>query len=350
MRWFARFRRDEDGAVALWTGLFAFVLFGVVGAGLDFGRSITTREAMRNYVDGMAIQLATNTTPATFALQNLPGAGVARNNVQDLTFTAQWLSPTDMQVNGSGKVQTSLMAAVPGMSRYINVSVKALARVNVKYVSKTPQMSMLDPEAGDYNQLFLYCFEPAGVDFPDDGSKPGDIASHRTQMTLIADNGGTKYNFAMPACPSGQNLSIRLRNVRNMRGTPSMWNQTTSEQYNWYSDITLDKITYAPIYHFEDNVNILETYVCKDMNECQVKTKNGSGIIDAGKNRTPHQAGAACKKGEFTYYGFEDRPPQKKGVPNKDYNQSATDQDYDDIRLIMECPETTGSRTVFLVQ
>jgi hypothetical protein len=334
-----RFSRDASGAVALWFGLSALVICGMVGAATDYGRAIATRQAMQATADAMAIQLATTTSPLTYTAQDLAKSGIYRdrNNSQNVAFTASWVSPTDMQVTGTGKMPVSVMGVVPGIDKLLNLGVKAVARVNIKYVSKKPQMTQLDPEAGDYNQIYLYCFEPTGAGLGANGNKGAGIESHRTQMTLIADNAGSQFDFTMPACEAGQNLSIRLRNVRNMRTTPAMWNSTTTEQYNWYSDTTRTPGGVEK-YNFESNAEILETAICANLTEC--KPKSQGGVLDQGKNRNPKAANKACKKGEFVYYGFEDRPP----------GFGWTDQDYDDIRLIMECPETTGTKKVSLVE
>lgn len=339
MRTSQRFLRAENGTLAPIAGLALIVLCGAIGAAVDYGRAFTTRQGMQTSADSMAIQLATMTSPLTYTAQDLDKTGIYRNrnNAQDVTFNASWISPTDMRVTGTGNVPVSVLAAVPGLDKPIPVAVNAVARVHMKYVSKTPKMAQLDPEAGDYNQIYLYCFEPVGAGLGANGVKGAGIEGHRTQMTLIADNGGSNYTFTMPACEAGQNLSIRLRNVRNMRTTPSMWNSTTTEQYNWYSDTTRTPGGVEK-YNFESNVDILETTICATMAECKPKSKGG--ILDEGKERNPKAANKACKKGEFVYYGFEDRPP----------GWGWTDKDYDDIRLIMECPDTTGTKTVSLVQ
>jgi Flp pilus assembly protein TadG len=339
MRLLSKFRREEDGGIVLWFGLGMLVVCATVGAALDYGRAITTRQAMQNTADLTAIQLATSTNPATYTAQDLIKTGIYQNKnaAQDVTFNGHWASPTDFEVEGNGNVPTSVLAAVPGIDRLMAVKVKAIARVNMKYVSKTPKMASLDPEAADYNQIYVYCFEPAGAGLGANGNKGAGIEAKRTQMTLIADNAGSKFDFVMPACAAGQNLSIRLRNVRNMRTSPSLWNSNVPEQYNWYSDSTRTPGGVEK-YNFEENVPILETVICPTLNEC--KPQGQGGIIEEGKNRNPKAATRACQKGEFVYYGFEDRPPGK----------GSTDKDYDDIRLIMECPETTGTKQVKLVE
>lgn len=335
----SNFARDEGGVVALWFGLATVAICGLVGAAVDYGRAIATRHAMQSSADAMAIQLAGTTSPLTYTAQDLLNSGIYRdrNNSQGITFNASWVSPTDMRVTGIGKIPVSVLGAVPGLDKFLDLGVRATARVNIKYVTKTPQMTQLDPEAGDYNQIYLYCFEPAGAGLGANGNKGAGIESHRSQMTLIADNAGSKFTFTMPACEAGQNLSIRLRNVRNMRTTPAMWNSTTTEQYNWYSDTTRTPGGVEK-YNFESNAEILETAICANLAEC--KPKSQGGILDEGKNRNPKAANKACKTGEFIYYGFEDRPP----------GFGWTDKDYDDIRLIMECPETTGTKRVSLVE
>ena len=50
--------------------------------------------------------------------------------------------------------------------------------------------------------------------------------------------------------------------------------------------------------------------------------------------RTPQQADQACSPGKYIYFGWEDRPP----------GYGWTDSDYDDIRVVVECPSTTTTR------
>lgn len=79
---------------------------------------------------------------------------------------------------------------------------------------------------------------------------------------------------------------------------------------------------------------------CEDRNAC--KPERQGGIIPQGTNRTPQRATTACAPGKFMYYGWEDRPPEGGG----------SDRDYNDIRIIIECPTvaTTGNETVWLIK
>jgi len=65
-------------------------------------------------------------------------------------------------------------------------------------------------------------------------------------------------------------------------------------------------------------------------------------VIPEGKNREPQKAKQSCQPGKFMYYGWEDRPP----------GLGWTDQDYNDIRIIIECPESvaTGEFVVRLIK
>jgi hypothetical protein len=159
-------------------------------------------------------------------------------------------------------------------------------------------------------------------------------------MIPMADNAGTVYSeFAMPQCEAGQYLSYRLMNVRNARTKPHLWDATGPgvERYDYHTDTVYEEG--MPQYDL-GGWDILETVLCNNLNECRPESEGG--IIPEGEDRIPQRASKPCEPGKYMYYGWEDRPP----------GMGWTDRDYDDIRVIVECPvmEEVGERSVRLVR
>jgi hypothetical protein len=160
----------------------------------------------------------------------------------------------------------------------------------------------------------------------------------------------------MPACKANETFSYRLYNVRNARTQPHLWDTaqpgtliannaadwadpwSNNKSYNYYSDTRM--VGGVPTHQFANGVPILETVICKNLGQC--KAKGNGGILPSGTNRTPQQATEACSPGKYIYFGWEDRPP----------GYGWTDSDYDDIRVIVECPSTTttSSTVVRLIE
>jgi hypothetical protein len=207
----------------------------------------------------------------------------------------------------------------------------------------------LDFEAGDYNRIYVYCFNKLRKNDPDMGRRADS-------MTAISDNGGTNYVYEMPQCDAAtETLSYRLYNVRNMRTTPAKWDGGSAERFNHFSDTELTDATSPPAgvaaYSFtrgthtttaglttnfglKEKDGLLETKLCNTLAEC--KPKSQGGILPEGKDRKPNKETKPCAEGKFMYYGWEDRPYYAAGAPAG--IDGWTDRDYDDIRLIVECP------------
>jgi hypothetical protein len=86
--------------------------------------------------------------------------------------------------------------------------------------------------------------------------------------------------------------------------------------------------------------SLVETVLCNNRNQCRPRSQGG--IIREGPGRTPQRANLGCSAGKFFYYGWEDRPPEQGG----------SDRDYNDIRIVIECPEMTvvGGEQVTLIE
>jgi hypothetical protein len=140
----------------------------------------------------------------------------------------------------------------------------------------------------------------------------------------------------MPQCGPQETLSYRLHNVRNARTQPSQWDNPHAVQYEHYTDTIIQNN--AESYNL--GYSLVETVLCDTQNECRPQAQGG--IIPEGPGRTPQRAINGCSTGKFFYYGWEDRPPELGG----------SDRDYNDIRIVIECPSTTieGSEQVTLIE
>lgn len=296
-------------------------LIGLTGLSLDYSRALQARSYMQDKSDAIALAMAVKgpDVDRSGILASLLAAANANSDYGAISFKTEWSTPTDYVVTASSTVPVTLSGFIPGASQILDVKVSATARYKgAEYLYEAPQAAMLDPEAGDYNRIAVYCFN---------AMKASDPVTHgRTQMTEIADNGGSTYNNPMPRCASGEVMSYKLYNSRNVRTTPTKWNSATNEHYEYYTDtqMTQNGETYDL-----GGWAILETVLCPSLAAC--KPVSQGGVIPEGKNRTPQHATEACAPGKYMYYGWEDRPP----------GRGTTDRDYDDIRVIIKCPTVT---------
>jgi hypothetical protein len=243
----------------------------------------------------------------------------------------------------------------------------------------SPTMTNPGYEAGDYNRIYAYCYnknEPV-------------VANRRTKMTVISSNGtdgsgGTPEmtsnpvfsNIVMPTCDAdkGETMSWRLYNVRGQRTSKNKWPNDSSHYsppsnysaasdasgvsiYNHYSDTLIDPVTGVESYQFRGDalgypspIKMMETFVCESQAAC---TPGGSGSVipsqttapyNMPKDRNPNQASIKCEPGKFMYIGWEDRPHltiANNGNYTNANSYQWTDADYDDIRLVISCPQTT---------
>lgn len=337
------FFKDRCGNFAVITALAAVPLVGMVGIAVDYSRALNVRTAFQDAGDAAALAVAAKGPAANDTVFLNKIVSLLRDRyettgmVTHLRVENAWSTPTDYRVKVTADLPVSLSSVLPGVPDTMAVSAVSIARYKeATYLYKAPEVAQLDPEAGDYNRVAVYCYN---------STQKSDPATHgRTQITDIADNGGTKYNDTkMPQCGSGEVMSYRLYNVRDARGNKNKWDDKNAEQYDYYTDTT--PLTGGGEQYDLSGKNILETVLCPTLQACQPKSKGG--IIPEGKNRTPQHASWACSNGEttcscppgqFLYYGWEDRP--------------VGDKDFDDIRVIIGCPDVTqtSSQTVRLVE
>jgi Flp pilus assembly protein TadG len=331
---FNRFAKDCAGNLAITTALAAIPIIAAAGLAIDYLRATNVATVVQAGADAAALAVASaeDAEKAKDWIPHLQSDLVAKlgSDAQDISVTGQWLSATDYQVKVSAEVPVSFMAVMPGVSDTMSVRIESIAQVKVTDpVWKAPAVAELSPEAADYNRIYVYCF---------DLSKKHTGTLGRSQETAIADNGGTTYTYTMPKCAAGESLSYRLYNVRNSRTNPSVWDNGSATRYNYYTDTVYT----GGVESFDlGGYSMLETVLCDTFEEC--KEQSLGGVIPAGKNRTAQLTTRACQPGKFMYYGWEDRPP----------GFGWTDKDYNDIRIIIECPvsgDASGKEVVRLIK
>ncbi|MEF2070256.1 TadE/TadG family type IV pilus assembly protein [Consotaella aegiceratis] len=337
---------DESGQFAVITALLAVPVVGLMGLSIDYARSTGTASLLQNHGDAAALAMATQGPDggedsslrylSAFVEKQLADSGQLKN----AEVEAGWTSDVDYTVTISGVVPPTLSGFIPGATNGMAVSIVSIARYR-DITWKPPELASLDPEAGDYNRIYAYCFDP---------SKKNDPKTHgRSQEVPISDNGGRiTYDMSQfPQCATGV-VSYRLYNVRNSRTNQGNWDNPLAEHYNYYTDTVLnsqmgrdqDEEIAAGAERYDATTDgeaasrILETILCDTKEQCVPKSQGG--ILPSGKNRTPQRTTKACEPGKYMYYGWEDRP--------------VGDKDYDDIRVIIQCPEISEEKNVRLIR
>jgi Flp pilus assembly protein TadG len=329
-----RLRKNDRGNVAV---IFALTLVPIVycsGAAVDYVRLSRIQSGLQDRLDASALLVSSQQDTAKFTekvaqLKTDIQTEYSGSGLKTVEITGSWISTVDYQISATATVDMYFMGGLAKLASLNTVGATVVARYAAPtYSYKNPEVAQLDPEAGDYNRMGVYCY---------DSSKKNTTSKGRSAITWIADNGGTKYTFTMPNCPANQTMSLVLKNVRSARTQPSKWDSTTAEQYWYYTDTVIN----LGVESYDlGGWSILETVLCNNLTEC--KAKSQGGVIPTGKNRTPERATAMCQPGKYMYYGWEDRPP----------GAGWTDTDYDDIRVIIECPAViaSGSKNVFLLR
>lgn len=396
----AGFWRNQDGAVAIVFGVMAIPFMAFAGWGVDYLRLYHVKDFLQVQADSAALNATlenNNWAQLSASVEAIVRSETLRQYgavgwAEDVSVRVERLPNTeaDFRVVASAMVPLAFMNIVPGIPDDQLVQVDATARLTeIKYDYPPPELAELDPEAGDYNRIWMYCFWP-------DRPASDPALPRRTQMVPIADNGGSNFDFAqvqmsnghrvpvdaqlreqwdkvmfdyplgldgreegiyrvshhtqrnylsmIPDCPSGSYMSYRLENVRFVRGQPAVWD-SAGNRFNYYTDSVMVENAsgqsveeYRGLVHPDTGlpVSILETVLCDTLAEC-VGVSQG-GIIPEGTNREPEMTSKACPPGKFMYYGWEDRPPGQQGPANSWTDYAWTDSDYDDIRVIVPCP------------
>lgn len=353
---------SRRGAAATIFVILAPVLVGAIAFGFDLSRYALARNELQKAADSAALAAAQNVSDnaanvaVTYGQLNLTADLAGAVTTSDVTV-GNYQTGTGFQAGagaGANAVSVTLVRS-PGRGNQLpstfgtyflnTVTVTAVAVKPAASNYEPPQSTNLDNEAGDYNEIYAYCFNYAGTGTPE---------SRRSQMTLISNNMGTDNIVAIssgvisvappvtatwPDCRgAGQSISFRLRNIRHAKSIPSLWlNPTTPPnrpEYNYFTDTRI-----ADAKENFDGLKLasLETVLCNTADQCDSRLPTFIG--HKGRNRTPDVATGTCGPGKFMYFGWEDRPPGQVGANATWTDPAWTDRDYDDIRLLMKCPK-----------
>ena len=388
-----RFWSNERGNVALAFGLALVPMVGAAGLVFDLQTAGNSRQMLQTEADAAALEVtkavveiqtsAANASKtqqersalidqrATQILAARQAIAEARTsgNASNVSMSGRWddALKTEYSLTASANVKRYFnIAGMGGNATTVPVRIGATAKMEVKtsYTTSVPTLANPGFEAGDYNRIYAYCY---------DETKKNDANRGRSKMTPVSSNGATGNsemntnnvfrNVQMPVCEGSEILSWRLYNVRNQRtnanawpqdrwnNTTKLWEQTDRsgyEIYNHYSDTKINASTGLEEYAFTGNafsynqpIKMMETKVCDTMDQC---TPGRPGAITpSGRDRNPDAQNMACAPGKFMYIGWEDRPFLMKNTALNDYSTNNsyqwTDSDYDDITLVISCPE-----------
>lgn len=320
----------QRGNVAIIFAFASIPVVGISGGAVDYvilTRDVAALQAVYDAASLAAVKESANGPTATAKIANDHVRGQLPTRLAAIPYTVTVSADArTATVATNGATIDTVFLGILGLPK-LNINVKSTAVATVQQITtiNKPVLLNLTPEAGDYNRLYAYCYND---------SQRNQANKGRSQMTILADNAGTSYPYTMPVCGANETVSYRLYNVRNARASPSLWDspQSASSTYNYHSDTRLQNGIMT--HQFEKNVSVLETIICDTLSQCRDSSQGG--IIPTGKNRTPLQATKPCTSGKYFYLGWEDRPP----LP---YEWS--DADYDDVRVVMECP-TTQSKVI----
>ncbi|MCC5982413.1 MAG: hypothetical protein JJU26_11920 [Oceanicaulis sp.] len=367
VRGFRQLVTEKTGNVAMVFALSLVPIFGLAGMGVDTARLVQVRSALQAEADATALNGAVggpqgNYTAQISAMNERVMSSFGNAGLSDLNINGSW-SGLNFRVDANARVNTVLVHAVPGISDNVRVSVRATARLHQPLQQyEVPEVTWLDPDAGDYNRLYVYCFDP-------DPNSGKTLEERRTQRTPLQDNNGRNFlheGFSWPRCERGETISFELYNVRFSRTSPQRaenpagppetfgldtgsWCHANHNQRCRYRYFTDTVLVNGVERHTGLDFDILETVLCDTREQC---SPGPESIIPTGTNRTPQKDTIGCTPGKYMYYGWEDRPP---GVPGGTANWTYpgwTDRDYDDIRIVVQCPDYdhAGERYVRLVE
>jgi hypothetical protein len=337
-----RTARDERGGVAVIFGLAVIPIFAFAGFAMDFSRATDVRAAMQNAADSTALQavIARQEGRHLDIEQTFMGNFHHAARLENFTVTAEW--------TGSNRVRIASEAVLPMtvgavLRPTLDVGVAAIAEGVVVTRANESHFDVLDFEAHDLNELFAYCYDPVA----DERLGPIDpdpfAREERMDFIKVADNdwfgGFDPANTPQVNCLPHEEISYMLRNTRDANNNPSERTNPNARIYEFFSDTTRDpNDPEVLVFNFE--LNILETILCRTLDECR-RERDGGILPDLmDRYRDPNVNELACREGYYLYIGFEDRPPE----------WGHSDRDYDDLSVVISCPSTQERRsTVRLV-
>lgn len=326
---------DRSGAAAIIFALVSPVLIGAVAMFTEFRIQEHVRGQLQQAADAAALAAVTqlgNTAEARelalrFAASNVGEGFGDVTRPDDVVFGVydpgtRSFTPSADNVNAVSVATVRSAARGNALdlpfARFLgtasaDLAARAIAARTTTVHYSPPVVMDLEPEASDFNRVYVYCF---------DYMAPGPADARRTHMTAIADNVEGILDFDWPQCEPHESMSFQLFNVRHAKADPAQMTAPNRQEYRYFSDTSI--ANGVSLHHF--GFDILETVRCDTIAECT--HGDPTSILPKGKNRTPQVENRPCLPGKFMYFGWEDRPP----------GMGWTDTDYDDIVLVMECP------------
>src|SRR6056297_3649632 len=158
-----KFGKDEKGNVAIVFALSLLPTMGLAGAAVDYGRATNAREVMRKVSDRAALSIAAaDTDVAADALAAAKTTIEARldGQVRDVVVSGRWLDDEHYLVRTEGGILMRIVQAIPGMPQRVEAAIETVTkRIPPTYRTAPPERSLLEPEAADYNRIYMYCFD-----------------------------------------------------------------------------------------------------------------------------------------------------------------------------------------------
>ncbi|HLS19247.1 MAG TPA: pilus assembly protein TadG-related protein [Paracoccaceae bacterium] len=369
----ARLLGAEKGAVALTVAILSPVLIGMAALALDIAYYRSVHSQLQTAVDAAALaavqrldsEISAIATAIEFAGRNVPasyGAVTLADNVELGVYDADtrlftpgdgiWIDVNAVRVTAErspshGNELKRFFGRILGDGP-VTARASAVAARHAWLQYDPPVSVSLANEAGDYNEMYAYCFDYKGS---------GPASERRSQMTLIANNMPPGSDIrkisngvidrlppadwedsAWPGCAEGESLSLRLRSIRHAKSHPELWSRPDEWPYRPEYDHYTDTAIVDGKEEFNLEHPILETIRCDSIEECD--PDHPDNILPQGTGREPRVETRPCMPGKFMYFGWEDRPDTGQ-KPNRNWTDPGwTDLDFDDIRILMKCPET----------
>lgn len=305
---------ERSGNIAIVTALGMVPLVGGMGIAIDFARGVSAKSHIQQRADEAALATArkgplANDQTMFAAIQAL---STQESGLRNVEITGSWTALNEFTVTISGNLPLTLATALPGVGQAWSVGTSATARYReTQTIYKPPVMKNLDPSAWDYNKIYAYCYNAS--------------TKKRSQEVAIADNAGQTYKFTMPICGADEALSYRLENVTDALKNRN-WTSLRPARYNYYTDTVRAA---SGVDGYSSSVtDMLTTFLCPSEAKCKFKSEGG--VIPNTPAGKPSITKEACAADKFMYYGWEDRT-----------KAMGSDGDYNDIRIVIECPTVT---------
>lgn len=218
----------------------------------------------------------------------------------------------------------------------LTISASAIAARPVNVFYEPPEVTTLQANAGDFNELYAYCYDASkGVagrgplNLIGNNNRRGGITGMPLHPTDSSQNIKMPSTTNWPNCSgAGQSVSFYLRNFIGANGNPNnLWKTTVN---NYYTDTVLtDGVESSGLFGIG---KLVETILCPSKEKC-TPIESG-GPVDTmvaskeGVFRNALRETSPCEPGKFMYYGWEDRPPP------------GGDKDYNDMRMVLRCPKS----------